>query len=146
VTPITPDIPGFIAAADNLRSLFGTATQFLIPVAATWPLGTKINPDTGMPYDATIKATSEPFTTITKTVLIILKQGSPLRPQSDTFWEQVGDVSGMDIIVDISGGDYGEVETASDMEINGLTYKIEEAKPFSVGGSIYRYLVYGKEH
>lgn len=140
-----PDIAGFRTAAVAMREQLGSKATFRIPVAQTWPGGTRINPDSGLPYDATVKPTSEPFTNIEKTILIIMKQGSPLRPQSDTFWEQAGDLSGMDIIVEIGPVDYADVKEASEMTINGLHYKIEEAKPFSLASSVYRYLVYGKE-
>lgn len=140
-----PDVTGYVASAQRLREQLGTLATFEIPVNPVWPEGTKINPDTELPFDPTIKPTSGEFTTVEKMVLIILKQGSPLRPQSDTYWEQVGEMSGMDIIVDMAPADWATVELASEMVVNGLTYKIQEAKPFSIGDTLYRWLVYGKE-
>lgn len=142
---VTPSVEAFVAAQSNMRSLLGTTAQFLIPLGAVWAEGTRINPDSGLPYDATIQPVGDAFTTVEKTILIIVKQGSPLRPQSDTFWEQAGDMTGMDIIVDIDASDMADVEDASEMTINGLRYKIEEAKPFSMASTLYRYLIYGKE-
>jgi hypothetical protein len=139
------DIAGFIEAQANLRVVGGAPVIFKVPTAPTWPEGTKINPITGLPYDATVKQENAAWTEVTKTCLVILKQGSPLRPQSDTDVVALGEVSGMDIILDIAQSDYEDVETAKEMHVNGLDYSIREAKPFSLGGQVYRQLVYGEQ-
>jgi hypothetical protein len=142
---LSPNIAGFLEADKRKRELLGTKAEFQIPTVPVWPEGTRINPDTDLPYDAVIQPTNEAFTVIEKTILIILKQGSPLRPQADTLWEPAGNMEGMDIILDISAADYADVEEASEMLVNTLRYKIEEAKPFSLANTIYRWLLYGKE-
>jgi hypothetical protein len=140
-----PDVTGFIAAQANLRSSLGSPVIFKVPVAQTWPEGTKINPDTGEPYDATIKPTSAAFTEVTKVGLVILKQASPLRPQADTQESAVGEMSGMDIIIDLAESDFADVENASEMIVNNLTYRVREAKPVGFAGQRYRRLIYGQE-
>lgn len=142
---MTPDIAGFRAAAKQLRAQFGSPCLFSIPVAATWPGGTKINADTGRPYDATVVRTNAAFTTTTKTVLIIMKQGSPLRPQPDATFAEPGLMSGMDIILDLDNDDYAAVQNASEFTIDTLDYKVEEFKPFGLAGQLYRWLVYGMQ-
>jgi hypothetical protein len=144
-TALTPSVSGFLEAQANMRERLGTKVTFQIPTAPTWPAGTKINPDTDLPYDAVIEPENAPYTEVEKTVLIIVKQGSPLRPQADTLWEPAGNMEGMDIILDMAASDYADVQDASEMIVNTLRYKIEEAKPFSIASQIYRYLVYGKE-
>lgn len=140
-----PDIEGFIEAQAELRSNMGAPVTFKVPVAAAWPAGTKLNPTTGEPYDATIKRTNAAFGEIVKTCLVILKQASPLRPQADTQESAVGEVSGMDIIIDIAEADYGDVEDASEMVVNNLTYRVRETKPIGIAGQRYRRLIYGQE-
>lgn len=140
-----PDTAAFIEAQRELRKNLGTPATFQVPVAPVWPEGTKLNPDTNLPYDAAVKRANAPYTDIVKTVLIILKQGSPMRPQADTLWSEVGDATGMDIILDVAAEDYPELGEASEVIVNGLRYKIEEQKPFAIGGTVYRYLFYGKE-
>lgn len=140
-----PNIEGFAAAQDNLRAHLGQLVTFKVPVAPTWPEGTKINPDTDEPYDATIKRTDGGFTTVVKRVLVIIKQASPLRPQSDTKNEPSGEMSGMDITLDVSAADFADIANASEMVVNSLSYRIREVKPFGLGDVIYRYLVYGME-
>jgi len=142
---MTTPTADFIAAQDGLRSTFGTVVQFLVPTVATWPAGTKINPDTGEPYDSTAVRANAGFTSTDIKVLVILKQGSPLRPQADTHFDPVGMQSGMDIIIDVGAADWQSVSGASEMTVVGLHYKIEEAKVFALGGIVYRYLVYGMQ-
>jgi hypothetical protein len=142
---VTPDLAGFFAATRQHRAAFGSPCVFHVPVVAAWPGGTKINPDTGRPYDATAVRTNAGFTDITKTVNIILKQGSPLRPQADAQFEEAGMLSGMDIILDLDAADYAAVQGAVEFTIVTLNYKLEEFKPFELGGTMYRYLVYGME-
>jgi hypothetical protein len=141
----TPDVQGFIAASQQLRQNFGSIATFSLPVSPVWPDDTAINPDTGAPYDAMVVRSNASYTTVDLTVLVIVKQGSPLRPQSDTEWEPAGDLSGMDIILDIDALDYASVQEATEFAINDLNYKLEEWKPFSMANDMYRYLCYGRE-
>lgn len=143
--PVTPDLTGFFAANAFLRTQMGSPCVFHLPIPPTWPSGTKLNPTTGRPYDATIVRLNAPQSDVTKTVLIILKQGSPLRPQADTHWEEAGLLSGMDIIIDIAESDYADVQTANEFTIATLRYKVEEGKPFELAGTLYRRLIYGME-
>ena len=56
---ITPDLQGFRDAQSELRQLFGQDITFQAKAAATWPLGTPIDPETNEPYDPTIEPVSE---------------------------------------------------------------------------------------
>lgn len=141
----TPDIAGFIAASQELRTNFGSTVTFHVPNAPAWPAGTQINPDTGRPYSPMVKQTNPEYTDVTKTALIILKQGSPLRPQADERFTEAGLLSGMDIILDLDATDQAAVEGATEFTVNGDTYTLEEWKPFSLANQVYRYLVYGME-
>lgn len=92
-----------------------------------------------------VKRTNPEYNDTTKRVLLILKQGSPLRPQADTQWSEIGLMSGMDIILDLDSVDYPDVAAASKFTVQGLTYELKEFKPFSVANENYRYLIYGQE-
>lgn len=142
---IAPNTAGFFEAHKRHRAAFGSPCVFHVPVVPSWPAGTKINPDTGRPYSATAVRSNAEFTDVTKTVLVILKQGSPLRPQADTHWEEAGLLSGMDIILDIDADDYPVVAEAVEFTINTLNYRVEETKPFELSGTRYRWLIYGME-
>jgi hypothetical protein len=143
--PLTPDIAGFVAASQQLRELFGVDCVFHVPQDPVWPAGTRINADTGEPYSAMVKRTNAEFTDVTKTVLLILKQGSPLRPQADTHFSEAGLLSGMDLILDVDAADYPDIVGATELTTQGLDYKIEERKPFSLANNEYRWLIYAME-
>lgn len=140
-----PDINGFIAASQFLRTQFGNNITFSIPQPPTWPGGTRINPDTGEPYSAMAVRTNAEFTTASITALVILKEASPLRPQSDTKVSEVGLMSGMDIILDLDASDYPTVQNAVEFVYSGRHYRIEEWKPFEVANITYRWLCYAEE-
>ena len=141
----TPNVAGFLEAEKRLRNELGTPMVFRIPLAPEWPPGTKINADTGEPYDPTIERINAEFEDVTRTALIILKQGSPLRPQADTRTTALGDVSGMDLIIDVAEEDWPAIEAATELELNGLEYHVREQKPFSLAGVVYRHLIYAME-
>ena len=139
------DPTAFIAAQANLREAAGTSALFSIPGEPVWPEGTKINPDTNVPYDATVVQSNEP-TLVPVTVLVVEKQASPLRPGADAYSSPAGMMQNMDIILDVNPADYdATIIDANEFLLNTLTYRIVEAKPFSVSSIVYRWLVYGQE-
>lgn len=140
------EIAAFRSTQDQLRQQAGTVAMFGVPTTPQWPAGTKINPDTGAPYDATVVPENAAYEQTPVTVLVIEKQGSPLRPQADPSFTPSGLREGMDIILDVAVADYeATVANASMFTVLGADYNIVEAKPFSLGGQTYRYLVYGQE-
>lgn len=143
--PPVMDIPGFVAATKRLRAEAGQQVVFSVPTVPTWPTGTRLNPDTGEPYDVMVVRQNAAFTTVTLRVLVILKEASPLRPQADTHFSQVGDMSGMDIILDVDADDYDSVQDASEFVVGPKSYRVEEWKPFGLGAVLYRWLAYGME-
>ena len=139
------DIAVALAEVSSFRQVFGSPVTFKIPTTPTWPGGTAINPDTNTPYDALTVRTNAEFTTVVVTCLIIEKQGSPLRPQSDVRFEAGGLFESMDVILDVDAADYATIAAASAFTVNGVDYTLEETKPFSLGGTLYRYLIYGAQ-
>jgi hypothetical protein len=143
VVPAT-ELTDFQDAQDTLRAQLGAQVTFGTPTAPQWPVGTAINPDTSKPFDPTVVQTNSDFTYATITCLIIEKKGSPLRPNADPYFEQSGARSGMDIILDVAAVDYrAAVVNATVFTVNGESFDISEARPFSVGAIVYRWLVYG---
>ena len=142
---VTPDLTGFFAAAGVLRQTFGDLITFSVPQPPTWPAGTRINPDTNMPYSAMVVSSTPEFTQVTITASVILKEASPLRPQADSMFVAAGLMSGMDIILDVDNADYTTVQDATDFTYVTKNYHVEEFKPFEMANVTYRWLIYGKE-
>lgn len=145
---IAQDVEAFIAAQDQLRAELGSEAQFGVPTTPQWPPGTAINPDTDMPYDATLVPVNDEYQTVAVTVLVIEKKGSPLRAQPDPTNVQSasGLREGMDIILDVAAADYvATVAGATMFAVMGQNFSIVERKPFTIAGRTYRWLVYGGE-
>lgn len=140
------EIAGFIGAQNQLRQDAGVIATFGVPTDPAWPDGTAINPDTNLPYDATVVQTNAEYLTTDVTVLVVEKQASPLRPQADPSFSESGLRDGMDIILDVSVADFeATVQHASMFTVLGEDFTIEESKPFGIAAQIYRYLVYGAQ-
>lgn len=138
------DALAFIAAQDELRANFGAAVTMQTPNEPIWPDGTRINPDTQQPYNAMIVPTNPAYSETVIKALVIVKAGSAFRPQGDEHFTQVGIMSGMDAILDVSSADYARVEDASDFIVMGDRFTVAEWKPFELAGITYRYLLYGQ--
>lgn len=54
----TPNLAGFRAAREAKRQAFSEPVVLLGPVVATYPAGTPMDPEQGVPYDPTIAPTS----------------------------------------------------------------------------------------
>ena len=66
---VTPDHAGFRDAQRRLRAAFGEPVRFLAPAVDEYPPGTRLDPDTGTPYDPTIEPIrSQPSTVVSCTV------------------------------------------------------------------------------
>jgi len=55
-------LDGFADAQRRLRDKVGMQVSFFTPVASSYPAGTPLNPETGRPYDPTIKPLASGFT------------------------------------------------------------------------------------
>jgi hypothetical protein len=141
----TPNIDGFIEATRRLRGAMGNQVTFHVPQQPQWPAGTRINPDTGVPYDAMLVRENAEFSDIVVTVGVVLKEASPLRPQSDVRFEPAGLLENMDVILDVDADDYAAVKDATEFTYADHRYRLVEWKPFEVAGMRYRWLAYGQE-
>lgn len=142
---ITPaEIAGFVSAQNELRETAGVVASFGVPTTPQWPEGTAINPDTGEPFDATLVQANDEFEWTDLTVLVIEKLGTPGRSQADINFTESGMREGMDITLDVSTADYETtVVNATTFRVLSIDYQLEEARPYAMGGTTYRYLVYG---
>lgn len=144
IAPTPGDIAAFVAAQDELRQSAGTLVSFGVPQDPTWPAGTPINPDTGLPFDATVTQANAEFQWVDVPVLVIEKEASPMRPQADAYFNESGFREGMDLILDVGAADYdATVSQATTFKYAGRDFQIAESKPFTLGGTTYRWLTYG---
>lgn len=126
VTPgVGPDLDGFIAAQQRLRTTMGRDAIFRIPVTPSWPAGTPLDPQTGRPYDPTVEPESGGgFTTIVKRVALVFR---PIRvnvedPLGDD--ERGGMRSAESMAMGIAEEDFIDVQGATQVTIQGRDFKI----------------------
>lgn len=140
------DNSAFIQAMKDLRADLGGQVTFHIPQTPTYAAGVAINPATGRPVDPGAQPTSGGgFDDVVKTVGVITKDASKLRPGADTRFEAGGEFSGMDAILDLDSADHPDVENATRVTVATIEYKIVEWKPGTIGNTIDRYLIYCEE-
>lgn len=139
-----PDIAGFLDAQNRLRDNMGHDVDFMVRVPAVWPEDVALDDD-GSPYDPTVEPLSGGgLEAVTKRVGVIYKQASPMRPGAATRFEPIGEMSGIDLILDVNAADRADIQTAVQVWLNEQRFKIVEWVPGGLG-KIDRYLVYGQE-
>lgn len=120
-----PDVSGFLDALDRLRADLGTEVTFRIPVAAVWPSGTQLDPETGRPYDPTIDPISGGgYQDVVKTAAlasVLIRRGAEA--------EIGGDVTGgirraTNVAANVAAADHPDVAGATQFVVNGNNYKI----------------------
>lgn len=121
-----PDIQGFKDAQSRLRNTLGTDAAFTVHTGpAVYPPGTKVDPETGRPYDPTIRPTSVPTSVRTHKVAVVPRQpGGRVDEARSTF----GGLRRGDIVtIEMDPAVYADVESAVEVVIKGLRFKIAEA-------------------
>jgi hypothetical protein len=119
-----PNIAAFKEAQSWLRNNLGTSADFRIPGARTYPVGTQVDPETGRPYDPTIRALTEPVETRTHMVGVITVANTPRAEVAQITW--AGLRRGDKLVIEMDPAAGADVEDATEVLIKGLRFKIME--------------------
>jgi len=124
---VGPNIAGFMEAQSRLRNLLGSSATFRVPVGATYPPGTPVDPQSGRPYDPTIQPTT-PASTIDKVhkVGVVLRQPSGRGGTIAVSWS--GLRRSDTVILELDEAVALDVEDATTVSIKGLDFKIAEVR------------------
>lgn len=125
---VKPDIAGFQEAQRRLRDEFGVDITFHVPEVPVYPPDTQLDPETGKPFDPTIRPTSgDGFTDVVKHCHVIF------RPIHVNLEDPLGDdhLAGgfrrqTSAVLDIDVADFPDVDDASEVTFNGTRYKITD--------------------
>lgn len=142
--PIVADLAGFAAAQRRLRANFGEPITFLGPPVSTWPPDTPLDPETNLPYDPVLAATT---TTNEQSVVncdVVYKavNRAGIGGASETSalgWIETGN---MMLIADIS--DRALIDGKASFIARGEHWDIHATVADGIGG-IQRYLIYGRK-
>lgn len=120
----SPDLTAFREAQAKLRQDMGTDVDFQVPVPPQWPPGTRINPETGRPYDPTIDPLpgTGGTTATTKRVGLIYKAVTD-EPTEDGRSGVRRDKS---LALAIELGDYADIAEANTVTVGEIDYRITE--------------------
>lgn len=128
-----PDMAGFEDAQDRLRQALGRVVTFHTRVPAVYPLGTRLDRETGEPMDPTIQPSSGGgFTDVDLKVGVIERQVSPARPHLDVQATPIGPMEDTVLVLDVDVTDWPSVEDATEVTDLGVRYEIVEARPSGV--------------
>jgi hypothetical protein len=140
-----PDIDGFATAQRRLREKVGRVVKFYTPIDPTYdpalPSGA-FDPESGEPYDPTIKPTASGWVVASAQCSIVFAPLATIRRD-----ELQGQPEGIrsrlnkDLIIDVN--DYWAASGATMYEIDSEFWKIVNIQADGIG-SKQRYIVYGQ--
>lgn len=122
-----PNIAGFKEAQSRLRNLLGTTAIFHVPGPVVYPPGTPVDPQTGRPYDPTIKPTSEPITDKPHKVAVVVARPSGRGGEVEVSW--AGLRYGDSALLEMDDAVAADVQAATTVTIKGMNYKISQLRP-----------------
>lgn len=134
-----PDLAGFADAQSRLRTLFGEPIVFLWPAAFTWPPGTELDDETGLPYDPTI----QPVTTDPDNRLASGDVASRPFNAEDVEFGAPGAVEREHVMVSMDLPYASAASGASAFMVRGSEYKLTSSRPDGIGG-LQRFLAFGR--
>lgn len=139
---IVADLNGFAGAQRKLRANFGEAITFLGPPVSTWPPGTPLDPETQLPYDPVLEATTttNEQSVVCCNVAYRANRGPSGESASNALgWLETGD---MMLIADIT--DRPLIDGKASFVARGEHWDIHATVADGIGG-VQRYLVYGRK-
>lgn len=120
------DLAGFREAQITLREQFSQDVTFIRYDEPTYPSGTAMDPESGVPYDPTIAATASGITEIPASAEVFRGQRA-----SDEGAEEVataiGEIETGQAVLAIDPEDLAEIQGATEVVIDGETYRVTTA-------------------
>lgn len=135
-----PDLQGFREAQERLNVALGTTVVFQVPVAKQWPPGTKLDAQTGQPFDPTIKPVGGGgYTEFEVNATVAEPQVQDSSSDVDTGPSGVRrDETPVFIVMET---DFALIQDATRVLWHGQPYAITEIQPDGIP-TVFRYLVF----
>lgn len=134
-----PDLAGFADAQHRLRTLFGEPIVFIWPASLTWPPGTELDDETGLPYDPVIEPTS---TTVDNRLAVGDVAARPFNT-TDVEFVAPGVVEREHVMLSMDLPYASAASGASTFMVRGSEYKLSSSRPDGIG-ELQRFLVFGR--
>lgn len=141
-----PDLAGYREAQLTLVAKLGADVPFFTPTATTYPAGTKMDPETGQPFDPTILPTASGFASAA------VRCGVAIRPvglsrrgiSDDTRLAALGLITEGEGILIVPTADFeaNDLDAATECEVHGDRWEITQRTPDGIANVEHRRLVY----
>lgn len=141
-----PDLTGYREAQLTLIAKLGGDVPFFSPTVTTWPPGTVLDPESGVPYDPTILPTASGFASAS------VRCGVAIRPvglsrrgiADDAVINALGLIEEGEgiLIVPVADYDANNLDAATQVEVHDDRWEITQRTPDGIGNVEHRKLVY----
>lgn len=133
MTELSPNLIGFAEAQQRLRDKLGFDIRFYAPIAGSYPPGTRLNPETGKPFDPTIKPTGSGWASASVKCSVVSR---PMGPhgvdQTETTALGIMDSKTVGVIMG-SGAFTGVVAEATEFDYLDRRFKIRDDQADELG-------------
>jgi hypothetical protein len=138
-----PDLAGYREAQLTLIAKVGADVPFFTPVAKTYPPGTLLDPQSGTPYDPTIRPQASGFASAAVRCSVALR---PIDRAMDdkTVQNSLGLLEEGQGVLIVPSIDYDEndLDHATEVEVHGDRWEITQRTPDGIASVDHRRLVY----
>lgn len=136
-----PDLAGYREAQLTLITKLGADVPFFTPVAQAWPPGTPIDPESGQPFDPSVEALSSGFSSASVRVGVAIR---PVGVNQDNMLSALGvmeEGKGL-LIAPKAAYENNNLAGATECEVHGERWTIEQADLDGIGQEAHRYLLH----
>lgn len=136
-----PDLAGFRDAQDRLRDHFGSIVTMLGDVQVSFPPGTRLDPQTGRPYDPTVEPSSSAQATsvVKANVAYRPMAGDPSEPAA------IGWVDTAEVMLNLASAAASAASGANAFLIRDERYQVVANHFDGIGDAPDRYLIFGRK-
>lgn len=137
--PEAPDLAGFGDAQHRLRTHFGEPIVFIWPADVTWSPGTKLDDETGKPYDPTV----QPTATDPDNRLAVADVATRPFNTEDVEFAAPGMVEREHVMLAMDLPYASAASGADAFMVRGAEYKLSSSRQDGIG-ELQRFLVFGR--
>jgi hypothetical protein len=138
------DLAGFRAAMIQMRAEMGSDVPFFTKSTGTYPPGTAIDPESGVPFDPTVGELGSAWGSASYRVGVYTHPIGGDMADSEVIANAVGWFEEGNIVIDMDPTDYADVEDATEVEWNGYRYEISHVDGSAIDNVEHRKLVFAK--
>lgn len=138
---LSPDLAGLVDAQRRLRGEFGVEVTFWGEPVENYPPGTPLDPETGRPYDPTIKPTTASAASAAVTCTVAFRSNT--EDQQEVGAIGIAERTHVQLQADID--DAPAIEGAIAFDVHSERFKVEAMKPDGIGPAVQRFLVWGRK-